>query len=239
MRRDGPEKVGERLAIQGAIQVAGVQDEEEAYMLVASGVDYVGFPLGVPVHTESATESSVARIIRTMRNPGCAVLITYLEDANEVSEVCRRVGATVVQLHGQFDPHELHVLKGLDPTLRIIKSIVVGEGGRVDFRSEIRAVVECVDAFIVDTLDESTGARGATGKTHDWGTSRAIVDFSPHPVILAGGLSPTNVRKAIYAVGPAGVDVHTGVENSTGRKDRELVRAFVSEARDAFKRRSN
>jgi phosphoribosylanthranilate isomerase len=53
-------------------------------------------------------------------------------------------------------------------------------------------------------------------------------------VILAGGLTPANVRSAIAEVRPAGVDVHTGVEDESGRKCREKVTAFVREARAGF-----
>jgi phosphoribosylanthranilate isomerase len=91
-----------------------------------------------------------------------------------------------------------------------------------------------VDAFITDTFDPETGASGATGKTHDWEVSRKLVKMSARPVILAGGLNPANVRQAIYAVNPAGVDAHGGVEHPDGKKDRELVDTFVREATDAF-----
>jgi phosphoribosylanthranilate isomerase len=90
------------------------------------------------------------------------------------------------------------------------------------------------DAFITDTYDPATGACGATGKVHDWDISRRLVDISPKPVMLAGGLNPKNVRKAIEHVRPAGVDAHTGVEGSDGRKDSVAVRAFVREALAAF-----
>jgi phosphoribosylanthranilate isomerase len=53
-------------------------------------------------------------------------------------------------------------------------------------------------------------------------------------VILAGGLTADNVRAAIAAVRPAGVDAHTGVEGPDGRKDPALVRRFVAEARRGF-----
>jgi phosphoribosylanthranilate isomerase len=53
-------------------------------------------------------------------------------------------------------------------------------------------------------------------------------------VILAGGLRPENVARAITEVRPAAVDVHTGVEDAHGRKDVQLVRAFVAQARAAF-----
>jgi phosphoribosylanthranilate isomerase len=54
--------------------------------------------------------------------------------------------------------------------------------------------------------------------------------------VLAGGLTPGNVRRAILAVGPAAVDAHTGVEGPDGRKRPELVSRFVAEARAGFAR---
>jgi phosphoribosylanthranilate isomerase len=73
-------------------------------------------------------------------------------------------------------------------------------------------------------------------RTHDWGLSRRLVELSARPVILAGGLTPANVGQAISVVRPAGVDVHTGVEDATGRKDRARMLAFVAEASAAFKK---
>jgi phosphoribosylanthranilate isomerase len=92
-----------------------------------------------------------------------------------------------------------------------------------------------VDAYITDTFDPETGASGATGKTHDWRVSRRVVGQSPRPVILAGGLTPANVRDAILAVRPAGVDAHTGLEDASGRKSGEKVKKFVGGAREAFR----
>ena len=91
-----------------------------------------------------------------------------------------------------------------------------------------------MDAFITDSFDPDTGAIGATGKVHDWQVSARLVDLSPRPVILAGGLNPDNVRNAIIQVRPAGVDVHTGIEGSDGRKRRDLVERFVAEAQAGF-----
>jgi len=99
----------------------------------------------------------------------------------------------------------------------------------------VKRTAPYVDAYMTDTFDPRTGASGATGKTHDWHVSRQFVQQSPRPVILAGGLHAGNVRDAILAVRPAGVDAHTGLEDVAGRKSEEKVRKFVSEAREAFR----
>jgi phosphoribosylanthranilate isomerase len=142
---------------------------------------------------------------------------------------------TIVQLHGQIDDREVHRLRTLRPGLGIIRSLVVGRHEPAVLRSRVERLEATVDAFITDTYDPATGADGATGKTHDWSLSRELVKRSARPVILAGGLTPDNVRAAILTVGPAGVDAHTGVEGPDGRKDAVRVRRFVAEARAGFR----
>jgi phosphoribosylanthranilate isomerase len=162
------------------------------------------------------------------------VLITYLDQAEAIAEFCGALGARMVQLHGDISPAELARLREVDPPLTIIKSLVVGLHPMPVLERLVIELAPLVDGFLTDTYAPDTGAAGATGRTHDWALSRRIVELSPRPVILAGGLTPTNVREAISAVRPAGVDVHTGVEDASGRKDRAKVLAFLAEARAAF-----
>jgi phosphoribosylanthranilate isomerase len=142
---------------------------------------------------------------------------------------CRRV-----QLHGDITAGEVRRLKNSDPGRFLIKSLVVKPGNLDELAGIAGDFGPLVDAFITDTWDPKTGASGATGKTHDWDASRRIVESAAKPVILAGGLTPDNVGRAIVQVRPAGVDAHTGVEGADGMKDPVLVRAFVEEARGAF-----
>jgi phosphoribosylanthranilate isomerase len=133
-----------------------------------------------------------------------------------------------------IDRDELKRVKTLDPSLTVIKSLVVGVRDDKALEAMVSELSPLVDAFITDTFDPKTGASGATGKTHDWRVSRRLVELSHRPIILAGGLTPENVKRAILEVRPAGVDSHTGVEDSSGRKSREKVQKFVAEAREAF-----
>lgn len=223
------------IRFQDFIQVAGVTDEPEARLLVECGVRFLGFPLRLPVHIEDLSEDEAATIIRSLRPPLYGVVITYLDDASEIVDFTDRLGAGVVQLHGEIELNELRRLKSLRPELAIIKSLVIGEYGRGELIETVAAMGPDIDAFITDTFDPATGASGATGKTHDWSISREIVEASQQPVILAGGLTPLNVKEAIIEVGPAGVDVHTGVEDAAGRKDKTKVKAFLAAAVTGFK----
>ncbi len=225
----------EFMEIKDFIQVAGVIDQAESELLASCGVRYLGFPLRLPVHREDLSEQEAARIIKKLIPPIQGVLITYLNKADPIVEFCNQLGASIVQLHGDVEASELRRIKERQPRFAIIKSLVVGLHPIDELLEIVMRTAPHVDGFITDTFDPETGAAGATGKTHDWRLSRQLVRQSTRPVILAGGLNPDNVRAAILAVHPAGVDAHTGLEDTSGRKSAEKVKQFVAEAQAAFR----
>ncbi len=216
------------------IQIAGVHDKEEADLLIECGVNYIGFPLRLDYHSEDLTEAQAAALIKSFVPPVYGVLITYLNTANEINEFCNSLGAKIVQLHAPVEVKELQKLKRLNSRLKIIKSLIVRENNIEELLESLKIFEPYIDAFITDTFDPSTGASGATGKTHDWAVSRRLVEISAKPIILAGGLNPVNVKNSILKVNPAGVDSHTGVEDNDGRKTKELVKKFVDESVEGF-----
>jgi len=220
----------------GAVQIAGIADAEEARLLVGCGVDFLGFPFQLDFHREDCSEEEAARIVAALPARVEAVLITYLADPREIVALARALGVRWVQLHGNAPPEAVADLRGVAPGLRLAKSLVVRGGDAVALREAIGRYAPHVDAFLTDSFDPATGASGATGRTHDWATSRELASQSPRPLVLAGGLTPVNVRRAILEVRPAAVDAHTGVEGPDGRKRPELVRRFVAEAREGFAR---
>ena len=220
--------------MHGIIQIAGIIDQTEADMLVDAGIHQLGFPFGLAVHKEDLTETDAAKIIRSLKSSVSSVLITYLNEAEKILDLCKIIGVGKVQLHGAISVAELVRMKSLFPDIIVIKSLIVREHDIAELESFIFTFSPYIDAFITDTYDPTTGACGATGKTHNWDISRRLVDISPRPVMLAGGLNSENVRRAITHVRPMGVDAHTGVEGLDGRKDADLVGAFVREAASAF-----
>lgn len=142
--------------------------------------------------------------------------------------------------------------------LEIMRSIPIPREGKGNVPA-VRAAVENLadffapvsDWFLTDTLlgDHSTpgfyeepvaGYVGITGETCDWDLAAALVAKSPVPVILAGGISPENVREGIQRVRPAGVDSCTRTNRVDAdsrpvrfRKDPEKVRRLVAETRRA------
>ena len=80
-------------------------------------------------------------------------------------------------------------------------------------------------ALLLDSHEP--GAAGGTGKTFDWDS----VPDLPVPVVLAGGLSPENVARAVRAVRPWAVDVSSGVEDAPGVKSAVKMIEFINEAK--------
>ena len=220
--------------MKGLIQIAGILDEEEARMLVGAGVHLLGFPLRIFPHREDLTEEAAAKVIRGILPPAEAVLVTYVSRARAIADLISKLGVGRVQIHGEVALEEISNLRRLFPRIHITKSLIVKYDNLELLEEALQQFAPSVDAFITDTYDPETGACGATGKTHDWAISRRLVELSPRPVILAGGLRPENVKEAILRVRPAGVDAHTGVEDPNGRKDAQKVEAFVRAAKEAF-----
>lgn len=216
------------------VQVAGVIDAAEAGMIISEGADWLGFALRLPSGKDDIAEQDAANIIKGLDAPHAGVLISYLTDAAEVSEFCTELGVIAVQLHGDVATGQLRLLRELRPDLFVLKSLVVKEGNTEELLRLVDETRPFVDMYITDTFDPKTGAKGATGLTHDWSVSAELVRRSPKPLMMAGGLNPENVGAAIRAVRPAAVDAHTGLEGPDGRKDRAKVAKFVAEARRAF-----
>jgi phosphoribosylanthranilate isomerase len=225
------------------VQVAGVADIAEARLLDRLGVDLIGFPLRLDVHAPDLDEAQAAEVIRAAGIAGKSVCITYESDPDQVVALCRGLGVRLVQLHGLVRAEACRRIKELDPGLGIMKSIVVGrDGDMARLEALLSSYAPCVDAFITDTFDPATGASGATGRTHDWAVSRSLAraaEALDRPLMLAGGLNSDNVADAIRAVRPWGVDAHTGLEDSSGRKDADKVRRFVENSQAAFSALAN
>jgi phosphoribosylanthranilate isomerase len=211
------------------IQIAGVSSLDEALALERMGVDALGFTVRLPGGEHDGLSEAKARSIVLDLPPFVStVAITYVDRAREAIDLCRYLGVSTLQLHGEFPMYDLEMMRAAVPHLKLIRAVHVTGPDAV---ARARALERRVDALILDTFDPETGRHGATGKTHDWNISRSIVEAVRVPVILAGGLNPSNVAEAIRQVRPWGVDVHTGVEEPDGTRSLARMRAFVHAVR--------
>jgi phosphoribosylanthranilate isomerase len=209
------------------VKICGVTTGEDAWMALDRGVDAVGFLVGLDYPSEDQLPASVARkLVETLPPFAVGVLVTHRHDPVDVRELVREVRPHAVQLQGAFPLDEI-------PALREACGVRTVKAVHVEGEASVAAAVEAARYADPVLLDTKTSARlGGTGLTHDWALSRRIRDaIHPVPVILAGGLTPDNVTRAIQQVNPYAVDANSGVSVRRGRKSAELVDRFVRAAK--------
>ena len=212
------------------VKICGNTNLEDAALAVSADADGLGFLIGLGYPTDDEiTVPQAAAIIAAVPPLVATVLVTHRGDAAWVIETCRSIGANTIQLHAVFNPAEVPRLRAELRGVKLIKAVQVRG---VESIAEAAEASKYYDAILVDS---ATATRiGGTGQTHDWSISSRIVKTARVPVILAGGLTPENVREAVITVKPYAVDVNSGVEFPNGRKSPERVRAFVRQAHEAL-----
>lgn len=206
------------------VKLCGIRSRSDLAVALSAGADALGFIVGARHRTEDElTPAAAAELVALLPPFVGSVMVTHLQQATPIIALIRQVGATTLQLQDRIAPQELQALRGALPGVKLIQAIHVGEADQ-SIAAAIAAEPQ-VDALL---LDSRTADRiGGTGQTHDWSISRRIVEQIGKPVILAGGLRPENLRAALETVGPAAVDVNSGVEDGAGAKDPQRARDFV------------
>ena len=196
------------------VKICGLTNEDDARAAIENGADALGF-----VFAESprrADPDTVRAMVKKIPVFISTVGVFVNEDIERVREIRDRCGLDAVQLSGDESEAYAASLGG-----RIIKVCRVG-GGRAP------AIEGFPDAtLLLDTW--SSQAAGGTGESFDW--SLAVGPARSRPLILAGGLTPENVARAVSTVRPFAVDVSSGVEKTKGRKDHDKLSRFIRNAR--------
>lgn len=219
------------------VQIYTIQTPEEALAVAEAGVDHLGVTpsqRGLPGEIDTATARAIVEAVGSRATVVALSIETALDPIVEMVEAVRPDILHLCGLAGALTPGDVARLRARLPGLPIMQAISVAGAEALQ---EALDYQDTVDYLILDTQAPDIPGVGASGKTHDWGISRAIVQQSRVPVILAGGLSPENVAEAIRTVRPWGVDslTHTNRALPGGgfRKDIELVRRFAAAAREA------
>ena len=123
------------------------------------------------------------------------------------------------------EPGELKRLRRALPHVKLVQVIHVRSEASVSEALEASAYV---DALLLDSGNPSLQIKelGGTGRVHDWQLSRRIREQSAIPVFLAGGLRASNVREAVVAVQPFGLDLCSSVRVD-GRLDAAKLDEFM------------
>ena len=215
------------------IKICGIKTEADVDIVIKSGADAAGFLVG-QIHTspDFILPSTAARLSGMLPPFITPVIVTHLVDVPSILDMVSKTGITTLQLHGGNSSEDVRkICDALPGNGKIIFAVHIIKGEIVPF---LQAYYPFIDAVLLDSYNMITGQVGGTGQIHDWDLSAQIVRTSTVPVILAGGLNPSNVEEAIRTVKPYGVDANSGLKNPEGGRDYELCKMFVVNARKAW-----
>lgn len=211
------------------VKICGVTGREDALLCASVGADAIGNIVEIKSSPRSVSVEKSQEIFSALPVFVSSVIVIANKDIDFVLNAVSKISPSALQLHGNEDLDFVKSLKRAFGKNKIgtktIKTIHVGEKNSV---RKAQAFAKYCDALLLDT---STRKLGGSGLAHDWSISKEIVKKVKKPVILAGGLTPENVKKAVKAVKPYAVDVSSGVESSPCKKDPEKVRKFIEGAK--------
>jgi phosphoribosylanthranilate isomerase len=188
------------------IKICGITRPEDARMAEELGADAIGVVL-CSESPRSVSPEKASEIFGAVGPFMATVAVTHTRSREDLEKIFA-IHPHAVQI---FHPFAFET----KPGPRIIRAI----GPSDPLPKDCSAII----------VDESHGK----GRAADLSRAKNVVERAGIPVILAGGLTPENVASAIAAVRPYAVDVATGVESSTGIKDRNKMQAFIRESRKA------
>jgi phosphoribosylanthranilate isomerase len=202
------------------IKICGLtrrEDAEQAQKLGAWALGFIFYPKS-PRHIVPA---KAADIIRHLTTPAIGVFVNQMED---VLNIAKTAGLKGVQLHGDETPEECLSIK------KSFSGFVIKA-----FRPETEKDVEAIGAYksAVDyiLIDAAAGAQyGGTGKAADKALAIKAKSFGI-PLVLAGGLTATNIIDAVQNVAPFAADLSSGIESSPGIKDAAKLDALFKIAK--------
>ena len=195
------------------IKICGLTRSEDVLAAVGAGADALGLVF-YPPSPRNVTIEQAQRLAQDV--PPFVSLVGLFVNASpaEVRAVLDAVPLSLLQFHGDED--EAYCLQFGRP---YIKAARVHPGLNL---LEYAASFPSARGLLLDAFVEGYGGGG---KTFDWSL---IPSRLPLPIILSGGLDPTNVAAAIAAIRPAAVDVSSGVEQAKGIKDAGKITAFIA-----------
>lgn len=208
------------------LKVCCIASIDEARLAIAAGADALGLVAKMPSGPGPIDDDLIAEIAGAVPAPVATFLLTSEVDPDAVVQHVRRTRVSTVQLVDDTVGRDVYAaLRQATPAVRIVQVIHVR--GRESVDLALRAAAD-VDTLLLDSGNPIAKVRelGGTGRTHDWSLSREIVERSPRPVFLAGGIGAANVAEAIAQVGPFGIDLCSGVRTA-GRLDAGKLQSLV------------
>ncbi len=210
------------------IKYCGITRLDDVKASFDCGADAIGINL-VTSSPRFAAPAIAEKLAVQAKEYGKVVVVMVNPTREEVEAVLASMPVDYVQLHGEEDPRDFNGLR-----VPIVKAMP-WRGVQDQTVAEQWQSAKGMDlaGFLVDAYDEKV--RGGSGKVARWDLLQPRPrPLDQVPLILAGGLSPTNLIQAMHQVLPDGVDCASGIESSPGIKDRAKMLAFFQAYQQAI-----
>jgi len=199
------------------VKICGITNLDDAMAAADFGADALGFVF-FKKSPRYISPANAKKIIKKLPPFISAVGVFVNEDKKNIEKIVSHTGINIIQLHGDETPKACNLSKPA------IKAIRVKSLDSLEIISKYR---DKVSALLLDTYTPELF--GGTGQIFNWDI--AVEARQLGRVILAGGLKPENIQKAVRYVHPYAVDVSSGVEAEKGRKDRKKMKLFIKMAK--------
>ncbi|HXZ32734.1 MAG TPA: phosphoribosylanthranilate isomerase [Terriglobales bacterium] len=221
------------------VKICGITNLDDALTAVDAGADALGFVFYEKSPRFVSPEQARGMIGRLPQQTE-TVGVFAKEEIVRCVDIASRCGLSAVQVHFSSaaggSPGSNPELRAVHPCTRLKiypawpASCLINGQPLPDFRAPF-------DAIFLDAGEPQQP--GGTGKTFDWTKAAPVVQklATSVKVVVAGGLTATNVAEAMHILNPWGVDVSSGVEARPGKKDPDKMRTFISAVRHVDKER--
>lgn len=204
--------------LKSRVKICGITSPEQALLIAQAGADAIGLVFYEP-SPRSVMDLSLAAEIANAVGPFVSVVGLFVDaDSAAIESVLNRVPLNCIQFHGNESAEfcsSFH--RPFIKAVRMKPSVAL---------NDVMVTYQQAQGILLDAYVK--GIPGGTGEAFNWSL---VPKNSQIPIVLAGGLTPDNVRTAITTTSPYGVDVSGGVEVSPGIKDLNKVHAFIRSAK--------
>ncbi len=192
------------------LKICGLTRQEDVEAAVNAGAKYLGF-IFYDKSPRNVTPEKVREISRDLQEGVKKVGVFVNSSVENIQHIVEFCGLDVIQLHGDESPEFALQFKEME----VWKALKLCNADDMNYAENYPADAVLIDAMTVER-------RGGTGQVCEWSLAAEL--SSMRPVILAGGISPANIKEAVAQVKPVIIDVNSGVESAPGIKDKDKIK---------------
>ena len=203
------------------VKICGIKSVDIALSAWDSGADMIGLNFSPESKRRVDLKVAVA-IYNSLQKKRASSLFTvglfYKNSEEEIRKTISEIPFDFIQ----FVTHDEIVRWEL---IRILHKNIIPQVSVKESITDEDLKIYDTEFVILDSYKQGLG--GGSGNSFEWENAKQV----SRKYLLAGGLNPSNVQKAISVLQPFGVDVASGVESSPGVKDKKLIKEFIQNAK--------